>query len=248
MPIGDGGMGFGGPQNWFGPQGPGQFWGGRPPIQGQQQQPQGPNFAPKPWQSFGQVPYITPYQITPDQYAQFVPQLFTAMQTSMQPFFNQEQDQLNQSYAGRGLLQSGTAAQGYNDLLNQQFATLLGGVIPQAQQAVGANVGAQNVANAANAGMYSNVVGQNMGQYNNYLNQLMGGYLGSYGGPQSGIYNILGQGAGAAGNAYSNAYGNAASGYGGLSGAFSDLFSSMGKGSQPQQPGTYTGGPMDFGV
>lgn len=220
---------------WFDGGGFGQFgpgaWGGRPPIQGQGQAPPaptGPNFAPQPWQAFGQVPYITPYQITPDQYAQFVPQLFNAMQTSLQPFFNQQQTSLDQNYAGRGLLQSGTAAQGYNDLLNQQFATLLQGTIPAAQQAVGANVGAENVANAANAGMYSNVVGQNMGQYNQYLNQLMQGYLGSYGGPNAGAIGILGQGAAGAGSAYGNAYGNAMSGYGSLPGAFSNLFGSFG--------------------
>lgn len=176
-------------------------------------------YAPQGYQNFGGVPFIDPAMINPTDLGSFLSTLTPSVQASMAPMFKQQSQALDESLAGRGIYNSGAAADLQGNLSAQQGADVLGAAIPVAAGEVGSNQQAANAANAYNATAYGNAVDQNMGQYNNFLNTLLGTYLGSFNPPTG----LLGQGMGAAGGAYSNAYGASQQGTGGLIGSLASL-------------------------
>lgn len=182
--------------------------------------------APLPYQSFGDPASVNPAMASPFDQQGYYQQYAQMLGQSTQPYFQQQQDQLNQDLRARGIQDSGAAGYLEGNLLSQQGATLAGQDAPFLSQAFGyANqdvLGNQQAANEAayyNAGQYTNAVNQNYDAYNNYLQQLLGlggsnygalqsAYLNSFG-PSTGVESGYNSAIGNVGNIYGNVYGQA---------------------------------------
>jgi len=165
--------------------------------------------APLPIQSFGALPGVTPTYaqyasqfggatVDPAQSQQYMQTAYAQNAAALQPGFAQQQQQLQDSNAARGISSSGAAGYLQGNLLGQQSSALAAADEPitsqgysysqadllanqQAQQQAGlSNQGLQqqtnlanaNIANAAsdtNAGYYANALSGNANAYNNYL-------------------------------------------------------------------------------
>lgn len=159
------------------------------------------SFAPAQYQQFGAVPTVAPTTMTaatvdPAQNQQFYNQYAQQLQTSLQPTFDQQKQDLDASMAARGIFDSGAAVQAGNELTGQQDAALANPLGQMTQQFAGYNqqdvlqneqnkqstnqfnATAGNDASVFNANSYGNVVGQNMNNYNVFQNEL---YQGSQG-------------------------------------------------------------------
>jgi hypothetical protein len=162
-------------------------------------------FAPQPYQAFGQVPTVDPAMIGAGDVGSYLKDLMPGIAAAMGPEFAQQMAALNESEAGRGIFNSSVGTQQGANLQGQQFADMLGMGLPVAQQDVLANQGSANEANRFNATAYGDITNQNMNAYNNWGNMMGGAAVGSYA-PDPAIGNIYGNAATGAGNAYQNAY------------------------------------------
>lgn len=162
-------------------------------------------FAPQPYQAFGQVPSIDPAMIGAGDVGSYLSALMPGIQQSMAPEFAQQTGALNENQASRGIYNSSVGTQQDADLQAQQFAAMLGAGLPVAQQDVLANQGSANNANAFNATAYGGIANENMNAYNNWGNMLGGAELGSFA-PDPGVAGIYGNAATGDSNSYSNAY------------------------------------------
>lgn len=198
--------------------------------------------APAPIQDFGGIAQVAPTYaqaatVNPNQTQQYLNQYEQLTNQSLQPTFQQQQMQLQESDAARGIQNTGAAGYLQGNLLGQQGATLAAQYAPLVQQSYGyqqgdisqnqanqqaVNTGNASTANAAagtNAGYYNNAVGANYNAYNDYLQQLQGeganqqnallsAYLNSFG-ANTGVSNVLSQGLSGTQNAYSNVFNTA---------------------------------------
>jgi len=169
--------------------------------------------APAPMQAFGGTPNVAPTyasaasgnaaQIDPATAQQYLSQYEGALGQSLQPGFQQQQQQLEGDLASRGIQDSGAASYDMGNLLGQQAATYASNIQPMISQGFGyaqqdantnvgnqqqmglTNLGYQQEANMANAG-YGNTASMtnanyyaqdrnaNASAYNNYQNELFG--------------------------------------------------------------------------
>jgi hypothetical protein len=184
------------------------------------------NFAPLPYQDFGNVPYINPAYND-----------LSAMQGALQgfegdvtaglaPTFQQQDTSLQDNLASRGITNTGAATYLNQNLAGNQAAAVAQGDSPIIQELAGnyntdllANQQATNDASQFNATAYGTVASGNEQNYNNYLaglmgqgenygNELMSGYLGTY---QPANSTALGTLQSIGGNAQSAYNGSAAS-------------------------------------
>jgi len=181
--------------------------------------------APLPYQSFGNVAQISPTYIDPANAQAYYQQYSQMQQQGLTPYFQQQQEQLAESNAARGIQDSGAASYLQGNLLGQQSATLASADAPLVSQAFGYNQAADtqnaqagNNASVYNANAYSTAVGGNASAYNNYLNELLGlgsgnasalqaAYLNSFG-PNSGVTSSYGNELSGTGSTFGNVYSN----------------------------------------
>lgn len=163
-------------------------WGNTPPY----------SVAP---QGFGTLGYVNPAYANPNQTNAYMQQYEQLVAQGLAPQFAEQQQQLQDSSAARGISSSGAAGYLQSDLLGQQAAAYAQGISPIVQQGYGytqqdilANQGAANQASYYNAGTY-----------NNYLNSLESAYLNSFG-PNTGVTNAFGAGVAGIGNAVGSTY------------------------------------------
>jgi hypothetical protein len=168
--------------------------------------------APLPIQDFGNLPSVSPTYssyaaqvgpnlIDPNQSGQYAQTAYSENAAALAPTFQQQQQNLQDSDAARGISSSGAAAQLQGNLLGQQSATLAGADEPitaqgygysqadlvgnqaaqigtgefnsgQQQQVNLTNTGAANQATGVNANYYADALASNAGSYNNYLNEI----------------------------------------------------------------------------
>lgn len=182
--------------------------------------------APKPIQDFGGTPQVAPTYADPNQNPAYINAYEQLTQQSLEPYFQQQQMQLQESDAARGIQNTGAAGYLQGNLLGQQGATLAGAYAPIVQQGYGytqqdiqGNQQAANQAATQNAGYYNADRTSNYDAYNQYLqnlygsganqqNSLLTAYLNSFG-ANSGVSNVASQGLAGTQNAYSNTLGNA---------------------------------------
>lgn len=145
--------------------------------------------APLPYQQFGSIASVNPAMLDPAsyyaQYGQYVSQ-------GMQPYFQQQQQQLNADLRARGIQDSGAAGYLEGNLLGQQGAQVEQGALRYGTEGALSNQQAANQAAYFNAGQYANATQQNFDAYNNYLQQLLGLGGGELGGLQSAYLNSFG--------------------------------------------------------
>lgn len=197
--------------------------------------------APLPYQAFGSVAQVNPTYVDPANAQGYYGQYAQLLQSAMDPYFAQQQQQLTSDLRARGIQNSGAAGYLEGNLLGQQGATLAGQEAPLLSQAFGynqqadmANAGYGNAASLYNANAYSGAVDKNYSAYNNYLNELFGlgasnygalqgAYLNSFG-PSTGVESGFNNALSGTSNAYTNVYGSAVQGQGAaVGGAFSGL-------------------------
>lgn len=197
--------------------------------------------APAPIQAFGPTPQVAPSFANPQDPYGYYTQYTGLLSQGMQPYFQQQQQQLDEDLRARGIQNSGAAGYLEGNLLGQQGATLASQSAPFLSQAFGygqqdilSNQGAANAANYYNAGQFGNAETQNFDAYNNYQQQLLGlgagqfgnlqaAYLNSYG-PNTGVTSAYNNALSNTGNIYGNVYSSAAQGQGtALGGAFGGL-------------------------
>lgn len=182
--------------------------------------------APMPYQSFGGIAQVDPSFASPQDQQAYLQQYQQMLEQSMNPYFQQQQQQLNADLRARGIQNSGAAGYLEGNLLGQQGATLAGQVAPMVQQAFGyanqdvlSNQNAANEAAVYNANNYQQAVNDNYGAYNNYVNELLGlggsnlgalqaAYLNSYG-PSTGVQSGYNSALAGEQNIFGNVYGNA---------------------------------------
>jgi hypothetical protein len=164
-------------------------------------------FAPQPYQSFGQVPSMDPAMIGQGDVGSYLAGLMPGISAAMGPEFAKQTGALNENEASRGIYDSSVGTADNANLQAQQFADMMGMGLPIAQQDVMANQASANDASRFNATAYGDVTNQNMNAYNNWGNMLAGAGLGSYS-PDPAIGGMYGNAATGAGNAYQNAYNN----------------------------------------
>ena len=196
--------------------------------------------APAPYQAFGATPSVTPTYgqattVDPNQAQQYYNQYAALYQQSLAPGFAQQQQQLQDSDAARGISNSGAAGYLQGNLLGQQAGQVASGLAgftgqeyantqadiqgnQAAQNQYGlANLGYANQASDTNAGYYAQGLGANMNAYNNYQNELLGlggallsaeqsAYLNSYG-PNTGGESAYGSALSGMQNTYGTIYG-----------------------------------------
>jgi hypothetical protein len=196
--------------------------------------------APANIQSFGGTAQVAPTYanaatIDPANAQSYLNQYEGALYSSLQPGFEQQDQQLAQSNAARGITNSGSAGQLEGNLYGQQAAALASGMTPLVSQGFGyaqqdvtgnaanqqtvnlANAGYGNTASMYNANAYNTDVNANASAYNNYQNELLGygsgeqnsllsAYLNSYG-PNTGVESVANTGAGNTGSVYGNVFG-----------------------------------------
>jgi hypothetical protein len=171
-----------------------------------------PNTAPAPIQDFGNTPYVDPAYINPQQneaYMQQYEQLYAEM---LGPQFAQQDQQLQDSDAARGISSSGAAGYLQGNLMGNQAGALAGGLTPIVQQGYGyeqqdtmANAQYANEATLTNANFYNQDRNANFNAYNNYQNELTGAYLGTLG-PNAGVGNLFGESINGQNQGYLSAY------------------------------------------
>lgn len=195
--------------------------------------------APANIQSFGGTAQVAPTYanaatIDPANAQSYLNQYEGALYSSLQPGFEQQDQQLAQSNAARGITNSGSAGQLEGNLYGQQAAALASGMTPLVSQGFGyaqqdvtgnaanqqtvnlANAGYGNTASMYNANAYNTDVNANASAYNNYQNELLGygsgeqnallsAYLNSYG-PNTGVESVANTGAGNTGSVYGNVF------------------------------------------
>jgi hypothetical protein len=200
--------------------------------------------APPSVTQFGALPSVDPTYanaatVDPNQNKQYIQQYEQLMQQSLQPTFAQQDQQLQDSNAARGISSSGAAGYLQGNLLGQQGATLAGADAPIVQQGYGytqqdiaqnqanqqqvnvGNAAASNAADNTNAGYYAAAVGSNQSAYDQFLSQLYGtgaglsgteesAYLNSFG-PNTGVQGDINTAEAGAGQTFQSAYGNASS-------------------------------------
>lgn len=182
--------------------------------------------APMPYQTFGGIAQINPSFASPGDQQGYFQQYAQMLQQSMNPYFQQQQQQLEEGLRARGIQDSGAAGQLQGNLLSQQGATLAGQEAPFLSQAFGytnqdvlSNQNAANEAALYNANSYQQGVNHNYDAYNNYLQQLLGlgasdygaqqaAYLNSFG-PSTGVQSAYGSALNGMQNVYGGVYGNA---------------------------------------
>jgi hypothetical protein len=201
--------------------------------------------APAPVQAFGALPSVTPTYanaatVDPAQSGQYMDEYAGLLGTALGPEFAQQQSQLQDSDAARGISNSGAASYLQGNLEGQQAAAYAGALEPivsqgysysqadtaanqaNTQQANITNAGAANAATGTNAAYYASALGTNESDYNNYLNELFGAgtsesgselsaYLNSFG-PNTGVTSAITTGEQSQGNIYGNIYGTAQQG------------------------------------
>lgn len=197
--------------------------------------------APASVQSFGQLGYVAPTYanaatVDPNSSAQYLAQYEQATQNALNPTFQQQQLQLQEANAARGISNTGAAGYLQGNLQGQQGATLSAAYSPLInaamgynQQDVAQNAAQQQAANlqnataatdtsALNAGTYNTALNTNAQDYNQYLSSLqtageqeqqalLSAYLNSFG-SATGVQSILGTGLNNEANAYSSIYGD----------------------------------------
>lgn len=200
--------------------------------------------APAPYQQFGNIPQIDPtyynsVSADPFQQQKYLQQYNKMFTAGLQPTFNQQDLNLSQDMASRGITDSSAASYNMGDLYAQQGAQVSAGEAPMVQQAFGqtqqdilanqaatnqaraTNASASNQATAANAAYYNQAVTGNEDAYNSYLNtlntagtgqqnSLLSAYLNSFG-PNTGVTNAFGSAIGGVGSTYGDIYGSALS-------------------------------------
>lgn len=156
---------------------------------------------------FGTLGYVNPSYVNPQQSQQYMQQYEQMVAQGLAPEFAQQQQQLQDSSAARGISSSGAAGQLQSDLLGQQAAAYAQGIQPIISQGYGysqqdlmANMGAANQASYYNAGTY-----------NQYENELMSAYLNSFG-PNTGVQGAYGSAIGGLGSTYGSVYGQGLAG------------------------------------
>jgi hypothetical protein len=205
------------PQTHAGGIQPDQMGGAQPNVQqpvpeGQQAQPGG---APPTGQGygnqgqsapygFGTLGFVNPAYVNPAQNPAYMQQYEQLVAQGLAPQFAQQQQQLQDSSAARGISSSGAAGYLQSDLLGQQAAAYAQGISPIVQQGYGYNQ--QDI--MANQGAANQASYYNAGTYNNYLNALQTAYLNSYG-PNTGVTNAYGQAVGGIGSTVGGVYGSA---------------------------------------
>lgn len=200
------------------------------------------SLAPAPIQDFGNIAQVAPTYaqaatVDPNQTQSYLNQYENVTNQSLQPYFQQQQMQLQEADAARGIQNTGAAGYLQGNLLGQQGATLAGQFAPLVQRSYGyqqddiaanqANAQSANQFNATqanqaagtNAGYYNQALVANYNAYNNYLNQLYGSgsneqnsllaaYLNSFG-ANTGVTNAMSQGLAGTQNAYNNVFNQA---------------------------------------
>lgn len=180
--------------------------------------------APAPYQQFGNIAQIAPTYanaatVDPASAQKYLDQYTALMGTSLQPAFQQQLQQLQDSLRARGISSSGAAGELEGNLRAQQAAALAGQEAPMVAQGFGyaqqdalTNTGNQQATNMQNAGFgneaavynanaYTGAVNKNFDSYNAFLNELFGAgvtnqnalegsYLNSFG-PQTGVTNAM---------------------------------------------------------
>src|SRR5271165_852105 len=156
---------------------------------------------------FGTLGYVNPAYVDPQQSQAYMQQYEQMVAQGLAPQFQQQQQQLQDSSAARGISNSGAAGYLQSDLMGNQAAAYAQGISPIIQQGYGYSqqdlMGNQGAANAASY--------YNAGTYNNYLNELQTAYLNSFG-PNTGVTSAYGSAVGGIGSAVSGAYQGAAGG------------------------------------
>lgn len=205
---GAGGVGQGGAQ----PQG-GQAQPGAQQGQG------GAYGVPQTPQGFGTLGYVNPSYVNPQQSQQYMDQYEQLVSKGLQPTFQQEDQQLQDSNAARGISNSGAASYLQSDLLGEQAGVVAGAQAPIVSQGYGyTQQDLQGNQQAANAASFYNA-----GTYNNYENELMTGYLNSFG-PNTGVSSAYGEGIGGIGSTVGGVYGSALQGEGSALGGLGEGF------------------------
>jgi hypothetical protein len=158
---------------------------------------------------FGTLGYVSPSYVDPTQSTAYMQQYEQLVAQGLAPQFAQQQQQLQDSTAARGISNSGAGAYLQGNLTGEQAAAYAQGISPIVQQGYGytqqdlmANQGAANAASYYNAGTY-----------NNYLNELQTAYLNSYG-PNTGVTSAYGSAVGGIGSTVGGAYAGAEQGQG----------------------------------
>lgn len=167
--------------------------------------------APAPIQAFGPLAHVNPtyaqatgmnaVNVDPASSQQYLNEYEQALNSSMQPQFTQQQQQLEEDLASRGITNSGAAGQLVGNLQGQQSAAIASAEQPMISQAFGydqqdltqnaqnrmtanelnqqyanefalSNQSAANTANQTNASYYNQAQYTNAGEYNQYLNTL----------------------------------------------------------------------------
>ena len=163
--------------------------------------------APAGVQAFGPTPYINPQNSQ-----QYLREYEAALQKAMGPQFKQQNLQLAQQNAARGITNSGAASYLQGNLLGQQAGALATADEPLIGQAMG-NTQSDIMANAA---AYNQDRYANFNDYNSYLNELFGAgqqtqsqleeaLLGSYG-PNAGVGSMFGTAESGMNQAYTNVF------------------------------------------
>jgi hypothetical protein len=200
------------------------------------------NTAPAPVQDFGAIPQVAPTYanattVNPQQSQQYLNQAEGLEAQALAPTFQQQQMQLQDSDAARGISNSGAAGYLQGNLQGQQASALASADAPMVAQGysysqsdIAANQNAQNTANLTNAaasnaaantnaGYYASAVGTNAANYNNYLsalnaqgdtqsNALLSAYLNSFG-ANTGVTSAINTSEAGASNVFGSTYGAA---------------------------------------
>ena len=182
------------------------------------------------FEAFGGLPTVSASLVDPNQNNAYLQQYENALQTALNPTFQQQDQQLADSNAARGITSSGAGAYLQGNLQGQQAGAVASGTLPLIQQGYGytqqdlqGNQQAQNAATGINAaGYYNEALTGNANAYNSYeqellglggsnLSALEGTYLGSYA-PNSGVESGFGTAIGGIGSTYGSVYGAGQSG------------------------------------
>lgn len=177
--------------------------------------------APAPVGAFGATPSVSATLMDPNQNLQYMQSYEQNVRSALQPQFDQQNQQLQDQSAARGISSSGSAQYLQNNLDAQQAGVLASAQNPIIAQGYGytnaaltGNANEANYVTNTNAAYYNQDRNANASAYNNYQNELLGLGSGVYGsqesaylnsfGPNTGVTNSFGQALGAGANVFGN--------------------------------------------